>query len=186
MDKQAFSNDEERIAALLPALKRSLEERLSPQLRKKLNAEDLVQETFLRALKSPEDIMFESDQMLLAWLRQLATRIALSAIRAASSDPTAFSVEHTELASELFNSNDLTPSELVRNEENRQILALCIGKLSEQHREILEYRYFNKLNFADIAIRLDCTEPAARGLHRNALQAIRRALGDVSRFFSTQ
>lgn len=186
MDKQAFSNDEERIAALLPALKRSLEERLSPQLRKKINTDDLVQETFLRAIKSPEDMMFESDQMLLTWLRQIATRIAVSAIRVNNSDPTAFSVENSRLASELFNSNDLTPSELARNEENRQILALCIGKLSEQHREILELRYFDKLSFADIAIRLDSTETAARGLHRNAIHAIRRALGDVSRFFSTK
>ncbi len=176
---------EREILPLLCPLRKHLEATLSPTLLAKLSVDDIVQETYLKAVAAFPNADFKNDFMILGWLKRIAINISISFIRKRDATTSLFSNNSKDMAQVLLDTGELTPSAFVSAEENRQLLALALGKLNDTHQRIVHLRYENKLTFEAIAKELETTSGAVRGLHRNALEKLREYLGDMARFLSS-
>jgi RNA polymerase sigma factor (sigma-70 family) len=177
---------EKQILNNLDKLRKHLDASLAQALTSKLSIDDVVQETFVKALIAYDAAQFTDDKMLLAWLKRIATNIAISAIRKKQPTHSIFSHGSSEIAQQLFASNDLTPSEFVSVDENCRLLTLALAKLEEHHQRVVKLRYHDQKSFDEIAVELHTTSSAARGLHRNALEKLRDHLGDMARYLSSR
>jgi RNA polymerase sigma factor (sigma-70 family) len=178
--------NEQEVLRMLGPLRKHLESTLAPALLAKFTLDDILQETFIRAVAGYDAAEFQNDVMLLAWLKKIANNIAISLIRKKDASTSLFASGSSDIAKQLLDSGELSPSELVSAEENRQLLALAVTKLAENHQRIIQMRYHQQLQFEEIASVLNTTAGAARGLHRNALEKLRDYLGDMARFLSSQ
>jgi RNA polymerase sigma-70 factor (ECF subfamily) len=180
-----LTQSEQDILRLLDPLRRHLESTLAPVLLSKFSVEDVIQETFIRASRGLESVTFENDAMRFAWLKKIASNVSISLIRKREvtivSQPSS-----NDLGQILFDSGDLSPSKLVSIDENRQLLALAIAKLPENHQFVIRRRYHDQFAFEQIADELETTAGAVRGLHRNALESLRRCLGEMACYLSSR
>ncbi len=176
---------EQRILSLLEPLRRHLRASLATPLISKLSVEDIVQETFVRAVAACDMAKFENEAMMLAWLKRIATNISISAIRKKGPMTVLFS-HSSETVRNIFDSGVLTPSDAVSNEENRNLLAIAMTKLAEHHQRVVHLRYHDQLSFEQIAREMNSTASAIRGLHRNALEKLRVYMGEIALYYSSQ
>ena len=77
-DRAAFDQLAESVTDVVLA---SIRRRIGPELREKLDAEDVLQETFLRAFVSVEDFRWEGEKSFERWLRGIATNFILHSAR---------------------------------------------------------------------------------------------------------
>nr|WP_113691168.1 sigma-70 family RNA polymerase sigma factor [Amycolatopsis albispora] len=128
-------------------------------------AEDVVQETLLRAWKHPR-VLDQSQGSARAWLFTVARRIAIDDWRSAAS------------RSEV--STDAPPEQPVPDDTERALqgwlVAEALGQLSDRHREVLVLCFFQGYSVADAARRLGVAEGTVKSRTHYALRALKLAL----------
>jgi RNA polymerase sigma-70 factor (ECF subfamily) len=133
--------------------------------RDRSEAEDLCQETFLRAYKAYGRLNGGANQR--AWLYKIATNTTLNHIRRQKTGRRAMDVLKS-------GSSSSTPDNYAEQAGNRELLErvqLAIDGLPEKQRLALTQRKLAELSYAEIAEALECSEDAARA---NVYQAIRK------------
>jgi RNA polymerase sigma-70 factor (ECF subfamily) len=128
-----------------------------------LDAEDLVQEVFMRAYQAFPKLRQNSNRR--AWLYKIATNCALTRLKQAKhrrDNMTAFK--------DIIDAGDTSPTRAVMR---RQLYAAVDG-LSPKQRACVTLRYFNELDYPEIAEIVGCSEASARA---NVYQSIRQLRG---------
>jgi RNA polymerase sigma-70 factor, ECF subfamily len=159
------------------------------RLQGKVDAADLVQETFLEAHRNWKRFRGTTEGELLSWLRRiLAARIADLIRRYLGSQRRDVRLER-ELATELDRSSqDLdggllvkqnSPSQQVAQREQGVLLADALSLLPEDYREVLILRHLEGLSFPEVAQRMERTLDAVKKLWTRALDRLRRSLKSV-------
>ncbi|TVT26174.1 sigma-70 family RNA polymerase sigma factor [Amycolatopsis rhizosphaerae] len=128
-------------------------------------AEDLVQETLLRAWKHPR-VLDQSQGSARAWLFTVARRIAIDGWRSAAS--------RAEVSTD-------APPELPLPDDTERALqgwlvAEALGALSPAHREVLGLCFFQGYSVAEAAQRLGVPAGTVKSRTHYALRALRLAL----------
>jgi RNA polymerase sigma-70 factor (ECF subfamily) len=127
-------------------------------------AEDVVQETLLRAWRHPK-VLDQSQRSARAWLFTVARRIAIDGWRAAS---------RAEILT------DAPPEPATADDTDRAVqgwlVAEALAELSPRHREVLALCYYQGLSVADAAHRLGVPEGTIKSRTHYALRALRLAL----------
>jgi RNA polymerase sigma-70 factor (ECF subfamily) len=160
------------------------------RLQGKIDAADLVQETFLDAHRGFAVFQGASEGELVAWLRQiLAARLADLLRRYLGTRRRDVRLER-ELALELDQSSHAleggmaisqsTPSHQVARREQAVLLADALGKLPEAYREVIVLHHLEGLRFPEVAARMNRSVDAVKKLWVRALIRLRRSLGDGS------
>jgi RNA polymerase sigma-70 factor (ECF subfamily) len=126
-------------------------------------AEDVLQATFAYFFRRLD--RYEPRGRLSAYLHRVARSIALDGKNA----------ERRERA-EAVRRPLPDPSEAQRRQEGEDRIRLALAELSPPHREILELRVYQDLDYADIAETLGIPEATARSRVRYALEGLRQAL----------
>ena len=106
-------------------------------------AYDVVQETFIRALREPR--LFEDDFRIKAWLFKVTTNRCFNLVRDRKRRGAILEATRPKSA--------VDPEQLadvVAQQERSQLLE-TLETLSEEHREILLLRYFDDLSYTEIA-----------------------------------
>lgn len=162
-------------------------ERAIPQaLRAKLQASDLVQETFVDAHRRVLDVKARGLDELRAWLYRVMMlnlaeqkRIYLHAAKRdvrRESNPGPSGLQG--LLDELVDERP-TPSTSAISRERLKILAAAMTDLVERDRQVILLRYAEGLNFSEIGRRLDgLSEDAARRLYGRACRRLLDRIGD--------
>jgi RNA polymerase sigma-70 factor (ECF subfamily) len=131
----------------------------------RVRAEDVVQETLLRAWRSTA-VLDQSQGSARAWLFTVARRIAIDGWRSASA--------RSEVTT------DRPPDRPVADGTDRAVqgwlVAEALGELSERHREVLVLCYFQGYSVADAATKLGVAEGTVKSRTHYALRALRLAL----------
>lgn len=130
-------------------------------------AEDLVQETMVRAWRHPEALETDHDSMR-PWLFTVGRRLAIDARRARQARPTevaADSLEHTPLADD--HSETSSTALDVRD---------AVRTLSREHREVLVQIYFRGLSVAEASEALGIPPGTVKSRTYYALRALRKVL----------
>jgi RNA polymerase sigma-70 factor (ECF subfamily) len=161
----------------------------------KVDADDVVQETFIEAHRQFAGFRGTSEAELLAWLRRiLAGQIALTVRRYVGTKGRDVNLER-ELAVQLDQSSQAigrdagggalvgafsTPSQRASRREQAALLADALGKLSEDYREVIILRHIEQLSFAEVSRRMNRSEDSVQKLWVRALASLRRALGNLA------
>jgi RNA polymerase sigma-70 factor, ECF subfamily len=133
-------------------------------------AEELVQDTFVRAFGSLDT--FRGDASLRTWLFTIERRLMLDRRRAERRR--APDVELDE--SHAITAHD--PLDAVVARESRDRLRIAVGRLSPTQREVFTLRVGEGLSYKEIAEAVGTTEGAARVHYHNAMRAIKEFLDD--------
>ncbi len=141
------------------------------------DAEDIVQDTFLKAWKSlrkydPRSSKFKT------WLFRIARNTAIDFLRKKKHVP--FSQFETEggvnVLTETVASEEELPDTLMMKLEDAKELHTTLEQLPPRAREILLLYYTNELTFEEIGTILGEPTNTVKSRHRRALQALRKIL----------
>jgi RNA polymerase sigma-70 factor (ECF subfamily) len=163
---------------------------VSRRLQSKVDAADLVQETFLKAHHRFQQFRGETEPELAGWLRQILASNVAGLVRhyfAAQSRNVAL---ERELADDLDRSSQAwnlavvargsSPSQHAVRREEGVLLADALVKLPADYSEVIVLRHLEGLPFAEVAQRMGRTVDSVEKLWVRALTNLRRLLGGPS------
>jgi len=171
------STDGLRLVALEPRLRLLLVHLAGPSIRTRVTVDDLVQEVYLRALRS--NALPDDDNELYRYVSTIARHSVVDAVRAirakkrsapevalVHSDWSLFGVKVSDLAAET-----LGPATRVQHKEETRRLHEALASLDPDHRRVLGLRQFEGLSARETAARMGRSETAVHSLFRRALIA---------------
>jgi RNA polymerase sigma-70 factor (ECF subfamily) len=158
------------------------------RLQGKVDAADLVQETFLEAHRNFARFRGTEAAEFVGWLRQiLAANLALLLRRYLGTQRRDARLER-ELAVEVDESSRVldrgllaassSPSSRAARREQGVRLAAALEQLPEAYREVIILRHLEGLSFPEAARRMDRSLDSVKNLWTRALGQLRRSLGE--------
>jgi RNA polymerase sigma-70 factor, ECF subfamily len=118
------------------------------------DAEDLVQETYLRAIRAIGRL--RDDSNVKGWLFTILRNIWLNEVRQRRKAPESLDVETDERASVLVDEGTEGPHEVYVAKLERSHVRKAIQQLPEEAREVILLREWEGLSYQEIATVLDC------------------------------
>jgi RNA polymerase sigma-70 factor (ECF subfamily) len=157
------------------------------KLQGKVDAADLVQETFLKAHKDFPRFRGQTEQELAAWLRQiLATTVAMLVRHYTGTQRRDLRMER-ELAADIDHSSRIlcnnfvapgsSPSQHAARREQAVVLADALARLPEDYREVLILRHMEELTSPEVAERMGRTLDSVKKLWTRGLAQLRTVMG---------
>jgi RNA polymerase sigma-70 factor (ECF subfamily) len=152
----------------------------------KVDAGDVVQETFLEIHRQFPRFRGTTEAEFTAWLRRiLAGQLALTLRHYLGTKGRDVNLER-ELGAQLdqssqamdggFVASTSTPSQHVSRREQAVLLADALDKLPPDYREVIILRHLEALPFADVAARMGRSEDSVQKLWVRALASLRRSM----------
>jgi RNA polymerase sigma-70 factor (ECF subfamily) len=184
---QARSGSGEALGQLLEACRVYLlvvaRQELQMALQAKVDAADLVQDTFMEAMRDFADFHGDCEQQLLGWLRGILRHNVADLNRRFARGCRCLAQEvplRTQLAALLPSpstaSGRTTICEQVIAQEQRRAVIAALQRLSPCYRQVLQLRYDERCTFAEIGNRLQRSPEAARKLWERAIERLRHDL----------
>jgi len=168
---------------------RILFERWAPRVRaflvrvlaSRAEADDLTQETFVRAWRAAG--RYEAGGRFAAWIFRIAGNLARQEVRRRRVRGwfrgTGGAPENEEVLASLPAPAAFDPEGALRDEETRAALARALVRLPESQRLAVLLRYFEGLAVRDVAAALGKSEHAAESLVARGTAALRKSLGPL-------
>jgi RNA polymerase sigma-70 factor (ECF subfamily) len=189
--QEARAGDAATLGRLLEQYRRYLaliaDVQIGQRLRGKVDASDLVQETFLEAHKSFGRFRGTSEGELVRWLRQiLAANLADLLRRYLGTQGRDVRLER-EIADSFDRSSALldrglvalgpSPSQLASHREQAVLLADALGELPDDYRQVLVLRHLEGLTFPEVASRMGRSLDSVEKLWMRGLARLRQIMG---------
>jgi RNA polymerase sigma-70 factor, ECF subfamily len=155
--------------------------RIATDLKGKIGASDLVQETFIEAQRGFEQFQGTTEAEFLAWLSAiLANRCSNIARHHRLAQKRSIGRDLSEAAAKIAISKAmadmLTPStQLVAEEETRRLHA-ALDSMPAEVRELLVMRIWKRASFVEIGAATGCSPEAARKRFLRAVEALQTLL----------
>ena len=160
---------------------------IGQRLQGKVDPTDVVQETFLHAVRDAAQFRGSSDEELAGWLRQiLAARLADLVRRYFGTQGRDVRLEQA-LQVELDHSSQLldrglvapltSPSQQAARHEQAAWLAQALERLPAAYRDVLVLHHLEGCDFPEVARRLGRSVEAVKKLWARALARLRRSVG---------
>lgn len=163
---------------------------ISRRLRSKIDAADIVQETFLEAHAGFAQFRGTTEAELAGWLRQILISNVLSVARRYYGTQRRDVRLERELAYELEQSSRVldqgliapqsSPSQQAARREQAVLLADALKRLPEDYREAIVLRQLEGLSFPEVAERMDRSLDSVKKLWMRALTRLRQELETAS------
>jgi RNA polymerase sigma-70 factor (ECF subfamily) len=148
---------EEALEALVDQYATTLYRVAFSVLRNQSDAEDAVQEAFLRVLRHRETLGEIRDHRV--WLIRIVWNIVLDRKRRAKTRPETDDI--TEVA-RVLPANGLTAEQRAAAAQHHAHVLACVGKLPAREREVMMLSAFEELSSVEIASVLEVTESSVR------------------------
>ncbi len=157
------------------------------RLQRKLDASDIVQETFLEAHRNFGRFQGTNEPQFVAWLRGiLAAKVANLVRHYFGTQGRDVRLEQ-ELQDDLENSaralgaelaaSMTTPSQHAVRREQNVLLADALARLPEDYREVIILRHLEGLTFPEVARRMERTQDSVEKLWLRALTRLKQVFG---------
>jgi RNA polymerase sigma-70 factor (ECF subfamily) len=180
--QQAQSGDRDALNRLFARyyerVRRIVRLRLGRRLRETVDSGDILQETFIHAVKAFQNFEVREDASLTNWLSRLAERQIIAQadfhgakkrdikkrvpLQAPSGEDETFEVVHLD--------DQTRPLERLENAEQAGIVEACIEELSDEHRELIILRNYAGASWEAVAEELGRpSAAAARMMHARAM-----------------
>ena len=76
--------------------------------------------------------------------------------------------------------HQLTPSSEAIEREKAKAVQIALSQLSQDQRDVIQFRNFERLTFAEIGNRMERSEEAARKLWARSIEALKNSMKSVS------
>ncbi len=159
---------------------------LGRRLRAKVDAADVVQETFLEAHRDFSQFRGTTEESLTAWLRQALAHNLANLLRRYYGVKARDVRLERDLQAELDRSSEAldlaladphsTPSRQVARREQAVLLAEALRRLPDDYREVIVLRHLQGYTFAEVARRMGRSLDSVDKLWVRALSRLRRNL----------
>ena len=137
-------------------------------------ADDIFQDTFIKAIATIKQGRYTETGKFKAWITRIAHNLIIDYFRQERNENT---VSNDEYELDLFNnprfSEDTVEAEWVRSQVLNDVRKL-VDFLPESQREVLEMRYYNDLSFKEIADKTGVSINTALGRMRYAILNMRK------------
>lgn len=137
-------------------------------------AEDIFQETFVKAITTLKQGRYAADGKFGAWLTRIAHNLVIDSFRQERNENT---VSNDEVEVDLFNDADLCDDNIETQMVNEQTLTdvrRLMDALPSNQREVVYMRYYQDLSFKEIAEITGVSINTALGRMRYAIMGMRR------------
>jgi len=138
-------------------------------------AEDLLQETFIKAINKLRSGDYNEEGKFLPWVMRIAHNLAIDYFRRAKRYPTVVMEDGTSIFNSLNFCEDSMESIHIKD-ETHAILRDMIKTLPEPQREVLLMRHYGEMSFQEIAEATGVSINTALGRMRYALINLRKKL----------
>ncbi|AXC16306.1 RNA polymerase sigma-70 factor, ECF subfamily (plasmid) [Acidisarcina polymorpha] len=122
--------------------------------RNRANAEDLVQETYVRAMEAFSHL--QEDSNVKGWLFTILRNLWLNELRKQRTGPQLVEVDADAHLSDGLVGSSQSAQEILESEEDAKRVRAAIDKLPSEFQEILVLREFEELSYREIAAVLSC------------------------------
>ena len=181
---RARAGDSEALGSLCEMLRNDLlqvaDRQLSTDIRSKLGASDIVQQSLLEAQRDLHTFAGRTEPEFRGWVKRIlnnnlldVTRLFRSTQRRDTSKETSF-----ELTDDIdrIHQGQKTASSLIRRKETDEELLRAIAQLPDKNRRVVERRHRQGLSHAEIAKELGMSEVACRKLWSRTVELLRTIL----------
>jgi len=140
------------------------------------DAEDLVQETFLRAYRSRDT--FQARANFSTWIYRICVNASLDHVRKRRAQPIAETIDDPEggVQSESLPGDTATPERLLLSQEARRAVEAALASLSPVERAAFALRHYEQLSISEIGAALGLREAATKNTIFRGVQKLRRSL----------
>ena len=162
---------------------------IGQRLRGKVDASDLVQETFLEAHRDFAGFRGRTDAELVHWLRRILASNLANLVERYTAQRRDVRLERQLVAgldkSSLALDRGLvarhsSPSQQAARHDQAVLLANVLEQLPNDYREVLTLRHLEELSFPEVARRMGRSLDSVKNLWARALARLRRSLEDSS------
>lgn len=198
---QAITGDQGALQRLLVREQADLSARIRSRLPKSIaqtvGVEDILQEAYTQAFRHIGAFQPVGPDAFRNWINAIADNVLRDAIRAqhaakrgggrmALDGAAPLGVGQSSLGPliEVLATYDRTPSMSARGKEAENAVQAALAGINAEYREALTLRYLEGLPIAEVARRMGRTESAVHKVCARALEQLRDALGDRSRYLS--
>lgn len=138
-------------------------------------AEDLLQETFIKAVNTIKGGRYNEEGKFLPWISRIAHNMAIDYFRKEKRHPEITLEDGSSVFNSLqFSGNTMELEEIGR--ENKKWLRLCVKQLPTEQKQVLIMRHFLDMSFQEIADRTGVSINTALGRMRYALINLRKMM----------
>ncbi len=138
-------------------------------------AEDLLQETFIKAIKTIKSGRYNEEGKFLPWISRIAHNMSIDYFRKQKRYPTIVMEDGSNVFNTLDFAEDSYETIQIRNETHARLREF-IQRLPETQREVLMMRHYMQMSFQEIAEMTDVSINTALGRMRYALINLRKQM----------
>lgn len=159
---------------------------IGQRLQGKVDASDIVQETYLGACRDFEQFRGATEKEFTGWLRNILGHVLANTVRHYVGTQQRDVRMERRLAAELekssaglnraFIASHSSPSQNVARREMGVLMAEALARLPDDKRELLVLRHFEGLSFPEAAQRMSRTVDSVKKLWPHALAHLRRSV----------
>ena len=145
-------------------------------VKNKEQAEDLVQEVYIRVLKSYDQ--FEGKSSEKTWLFSIARNVAIDSFRKQKGWKQKL-LEKFDWSTNQVKDDCPIPEEIALQNEEIQFIYKCLDKCTIDQRLVIVMRYFNELSISETAETLQWTESKVKTTQHRALKVLKKHMEDM-------
>lgn len=158
-----------------------IQSRLGPSLLGRIDAEDILQESLVRAWRGYASAKFASPRAFRAWVLRIIDRRIKDALRSSGAIKRGGGRKHVAPGSwgSIATPGSGTPSRLARHREQAAAMSDAIERVPPDLREVVRLRLFHQLGLEQIATDLGLTMTEVRSRLRRGAELYRRRLREA-------
>jgi RNA polymerase sigma-70 factor (ECF subfamily) len=168
------------LAAQQRWLTRYVARRVPADVRAVIGIEDVVQETFLHALRHAREFLPDGEGSLRRWLATLANNRLCDFVRAQRRLKRGGAVGHSSEEEQGAAGASFFPDDALHGLEDRAALAAALETLREDYRDAIRLRYLAGLGLSEVALLIGRSPGAVAMLCHRAIKQLRRALSPAA------
>jgi RNA polymerase sigma-70 factor (ECF subfamily) len=172
-DKQAFGLLVERYQSRILHV-------LTPFLKNRADAEDVAQDTFIRAYRALAN--FKGDSAFYTWLYRIAINTAKNYLAAKKIRPPGSDIDMADVGESAFDiklRDEDSPDELIHRDQIEAAVYKTMAELPDEQRTALMLREIDGMSYEEIAMTTDCPIGTVRSRIFRAREAIERVINPM-------
>ncbi|MCW8888624.1 MAG: RNA polymerase sigma factor RpoE [Gammaproteobacteria bacterium] len=174
------SGDKQAFGILVERYQNRILHVLTPFLKNRADAEDVAQDTFVRAYRALAN--FKGDSAFYTWLYRIAINTAKNYLAAKKVRPPSSDIDMADVGESAFDiklRDEDSPEELVHRDQIESAVYKAMGELPDEQRTALMLREIDGMSYEDIAITTECPIGTVRSRIFRARDAIERVINPM-------
>ena len=138
-------------------------------------AEDLLQETFIKAVNTIKSGRYNEEGKFLPWAMRIAHNLCVDYFRKVKRTPTIKNGDDKDIFEVLSFSDDSAETKMMKRQSHDRVRAM-LDQLPEDQREVIILRHYADMSFKEIASMTNCSINTALGRMRYGLINLRKMM----------